>query len=79
LLAILKRFGAHFTSPRANQLPLADRWRTYCLLRDRSVELVVGAQSNTGICQGIDDQGALVLRTPAGLQRCFAGVVKKVE
>jgi BirA family biotin operon repressor/biotin-[acetyl-CoA-carboxylase] ligase len=52
-----------------------DEWRARCLLTGREVEITMGARRLRGLCLGIDVDGALRLRTPAGEERCHAGVV----
>jgi BirA family biotin operon repressor/biotin-[acetyl-CoA-carboxylase] ligase len=54
---------------------LRSRWRQRCLLTDRTVRIDLGARAVTGFCRGIDEEGALMLETPHGPERCFAGVV----
>jgi BirA family biotin operon repressor/biotin-[acetyl-CoA-carboxylase] ligase len=79
LLCLLKQLGDLFAASSASDLRLADRWRPYCMLRGRRVRLAAGSQTVAGVCQGIDDQGALLLQTPAGQQRRLSGVVEEVE
>jgi BirA family biotin operon repressor/biotin-[acetyl-CoA-carboxylase] ligase len=79
LLRVLKRLSALIAAPAACQPPLADRWRTFCVLRDRLVHVAAGSRTVAGVCQGIDEHGALVLRTPRGQDRLFTGVVSEVE
>lgn len=57
---------------------LAQRWRSLCVLRDRTVSLDVGPQRVTGLCLGIADDGALRLQTSSGEQRHFGGVVSRI-
>ena len=57
---------------------LADAWRQRCYLQGRTLQLDTGTRRITGVCQGIDDQGALLLFTEEGIQRCFAGVVARI-
>lgn len=53
--------------------PFLDDWRSLDAYRDETVELVAGAQRITGAYCGINDQGALLLRTPDGLRSYAAG------
>ena len=55
---------------------LIDQWPAYCLLTGKQITLRTGATSVTGRCQGVDINGALLLKTEAGLQRFFGGVVE---
>lgn len=54
---------------------LRERWRKRCMLTNHQVQI----GDATGLCQGIDDEGALVLQTGDGLKRCFAGSVKLLD
>lgn len=58
---------------------VAQRWRGLCLLTGRCVTIRCGAQSATGTCLGIEDDGALLLRTLAGPQRFYGGTVEMHE
>lgn len=55
---------------------LADRWRQRSFLDGRQVEIELpGGERMTGIVQSIDDQGALLVATGQGVQRCVSGSV----
>jgi BirA family transcriptional regulator, biotin operon repressor / biotin---[acetyl-CoA-carboxylase] ligase len=55
---------------------LAEAYRGRCVLTGRTVTIEQpGGQSLVGLCQGIDDTGALRLRTPGGEQLVTAGTV----
>lgn len=54
---------------------LAEGWRAYCLLAGELVTLQAGERSIAGRCLGIDDEGALLIDTPEGTERCFGGVL----
>ncbi len=59
----------------ASPSPLVERWRPYCMLTGRVVELDSPAGPTTGLCEGIDDDGALLLRGESGQKRCTSGTV----
>lgn len=63
-------------TPAANWLEI---WPQYCLLTGRKVEVEQGQRRYTGICEGIDADGALLLATPGGPQRLLSGVVVSVQ
>jgi len=46
-----------------------------CLLQGRVVELQAGPRHVRGLCQGIDNYGALTIRTAHGNEQFFGGVV----
>jgi BirA family biotin operon repressor/biotin-[acetyl-CoA-carboxylase] ligase len=56
---------------------LWNKWRERCLLTGRTVGLEIGTRHIEGLCRGIDEQGALLVDTPTGTERCFAGSVTK--
>lgn len=45
---------------------IADLWRRHDLLAGRSITVVHGRESHTGTARGIDNEGALLLRTETG-------------
>ncbi|TWT29298.1 biotin--[acetyl-CoA-carboxylase] ligase [Blastopirellula retiformator] len=77
LLAILQRMQANFKLCAPDLTPLADPWRSRCLLFGRKVEIQAGEQTIVGICGGIDNSGALLVDAPGGVQRIVAGVVTR--
>jgi len=79
LLAILARFEFWLADLVSNERELFERWRTRCLLAGKRVRLSAGSRQVTGICQGIDDTGRLVLSTPEGIERHLSGTVVSFE
>lgn len=54
----------------------ADLWHRYDLLRGKQVTLIEGGRRHTGVVNGLDDEGALLLRDGHGkVQRFRAGEV----
>ena len=74
LTAVLLQLEQQFTRLGQDE-SLADEWQRRCYLDGRSVELETGQRMVAGTCQGIDDEGALVLATDGGVERFFGGVV----
>lgn len=65
---------------RLEQLPnasesLVDQWRAYHLLHGRSITIDAYGQQFIGTCLDIDDDGALLIETPTGVQRCVGGTI----
>jgi BirA family biotin operon repressor/biotin-[acetyl-CoA-carboxylase] ligase len=58
---------------------LRDRWRKRCLLTNRRVQVDTDNSQLVGLCQGIDDEGALLLDTKEGRKQCFAGSITLLE
>lgn len=54
---------------------LPARWDELCFLRGRSVQHQVGDRTTTGRCEGVDRDGALLLRTEHELTRVIGGVI----
>jgi BirA family transcriptional regulator, biotin operon repressor / biotin---[acetyl-CoA-carboxylase] ligase len=51
-------------------------WREFDLLIGRSVTIADGGGELSGTAVGIDDDGALLVRTEGGTRRCYGGVVQ---
>jgi len=79
LCMILKYLAVRYQELAASELGLAEQWHERCFLRGRSVNVASGNRMLTGICHGIDDQGALLLHTDTGLNRVLSGVVQRIE
>ena len=58
---------------------LADDWQPLCALRGRTVHLLTGTRTTVGLCDGIDSNGALILKTESGIEKVVAGVVTRIE
>ena len=58
---------------------LPEGWRQRCPLAGRQVSLQAGDRTVSGLCLGIDDSGALLVETPSGTERCFGGVLVRVQ
>jgi BirA family biotin operon repressor/biotin-[acetyl-CoA-carboxylase] ligase len=54
---------------------LRDAWNSACVLRGKPVEVLFGDTSRQGIVDGLDEDGYLLLRTGAGVERIVAGDV----
>lgn len=57
---------------------LAEAWRARCMLEGRTLSIDLGSRRLTGVCHGIDDEGALIIQTEGGVERCFAGVISQI-
>ncbi len=79
LIGVLRSFEHHLDLLCDKPDEMRQLWRDYDLLIGRSV--TVGDEHGTvsGTCEGIDDDGALLLRTEAGTQRIYGGVVQSFE
>lgn len=79
LIQILQQLDQHLQQLAANSPELPQRWNDLCFLRGRLVQHTVGDRVTLGMCQGVDQQGALLLQTEAGLSRVLGGVITKWE
>jgi len=83
LTGVLVRVLAHLEQCVAllahRKSELLDRWRMHCALSGRLVTLRRGGDEAHGLCRGIDDDGGLLLETPAGIRSFQSGVVARFE
>ncbi|MDB5391548.1 MAG: biotin/acetyl-CoA-carboxylase ligase [Planctomycetaceae bacterium] len=77
LTTVLRRLDEHLQQLSVNDPTLAERWHGTCVLRGRTVQHSVGERMTTGVCQGVDRQGALLLQTETGLVRVVGGVISR--
>jgi len=54
-------------------------WQQRSALNGRTLEVVTEKRSYRGTCQGIDEHGALTLKTEDGLEQLFSGQVQSIE
>ncbi len=78
LTRILCQIQSQIARLAASDPELPADWQRLCALRGRTLEINSGAVITSGVCQGIDDDGALVLLTEGGPTRLFAGVVTRI-
>jgi BirA family biotin operon repressor/biotin-[acetyl-CoA-carboxylase] ligase len=60
---------------RAGFAAFRESWMTRCAHLDAPVTLIGDGGGSEGVCRGVDDDGALLLQTAAGLQRVVSGDV----
>jgi BirA family biotin operon repressor/biotin-[acetyl-CoA-carboxylase] ligase len=77
LVSVLNRIEHRLECIGLNDEELRVSWRQRCLLTNRTVQLDQGARKILGRCRGIDDDGALIIETDTGTERCFAGTVNR--
>lgn len=75
LVAVLQRLSLRLDWLAAGFDELQDTWSRRCLLTGRSVEIDVPSRRVVGLCRGIDRDGALLVATDTGIERCLSGVV----
>jgi len=79
LIATLNSLEAQYAALAEGQLPLHDRWNAHCMLRGQAVDVESGKRRVTGICRGVDPEGALVVQTGAGLEIFASGSVRQIQ
>lgn len=84
LISVLRSLGSRLDwyaeQPRDSKqsVGLAQSWAPYCLLAGRAIEVTLGAERMTGVCEGVDDRGVLRLATPLGEKAIVSGIVSGV-
>lgn len=67
--------GAMQTFSREGLTPFLDEWRQHDAVSGREIDLQLGNRLVNGVADGIDAQGALLIRDAAGVQRYHAGEI----
>lgn len=78
LIAILRAFSDHLEQ-LAGGLSVSEEWGKRSILVGCEVRLATDREEVRGVCQGIDEDGALLLKTNQGVQRYFTGVIVEFE
>ena len=55
--------------------PFISKWRALDIYANKAVKLIIGTQSITGINQGIDENGAILLETEQGVKAYHGGEI----
>jgi BirA family biotin operon repressor/biotin-[acetyl-CoA-carboxylase] ligase len=79
LVHLLRQLAIGLDALAGGDPQLADAVSQRCLLQGRVVELQAGPRDVRGLCQGIDNHGALTIRTARGNEHFFGGVVSAVQ
>lgn len=79
LVLVLQQLDFHLELLAGNTLELQQRWSRLCVLTGSEVEVAIGNEVCRGLCEGIDEAGALLLQTATGPRRCLAGVVQRFD
>ena len=75
LVGILQQLAGRLESLVAGERNLRHDWQPRCLLTGQSIQVDQDKRQYSGYCHGIDDDGALVLETDLGIERCLSGTV----
>lgn len=79
LVALLIRLEQRLESLSSRDPQLAARWEQFSILRGRTVDIESHSRTVSGVCQGIDEEGGLLLRTSSGIERIVDGIVRHFE
>ena len=77
LIGLLNCLESEFSQLRVNPASVTSRANELCLQRGSTLTIVTGGQQIVGTCRGIDSDGAILLETPAGIQRFMSGVLRQ--
>ena len=78
-LALLARITAELDrlDDKGERTRAMDEWRERCSVTGKPVEVrIAGREPLSGVATAIDDEGALLIRTAAGIERVIAGDVR---
>lgn len=78
LTTLIARWEFWFQRLVANEIDFPNLWRAKCYLTGSSISVTAGPDIRSGICRGLDADGALLLETPTGIERMLAGTVRKL-
>lgn len=78
LVRLLDRIAVRLRSFETSSDLLCRDWHDRCLLTGQTVSIDNGSRQIVGRCQGIDSDGALLVESADGHQRCVSGVVTLV-
>ena len=79
LVRLLQRWDINCAAQRSGDWDLRRLWSRLCVLSGRHVRITSAVGEQTADCQGIADDGALLLNGRDGVNRCYAGTVRIVD
>jgi BirA family transcriptional regulator, biotin operon repressor / biotin---[acetyl-CoA-carboxylase] ligase len=79
LVDVLRQLEMSFANLAAGRLRLHDASRPWCALTGKFIAVAAGKKRLEGVCVGIDDDGALRVRTPEAERRLVSGVVESIR
>ncbi len=79
LIRILQQLDQQLRRLACNDTTLLTDWQQRCQLTGRRLEVSTENRQVTGVCQGIDQHGALVLMTETGLTTILSGTITELE
>jgi len=79
LIRVLQELARQLDRLANQDTTLATDWQQRSALNGRTLEVVTEKHTRQGICQGIDQHGALILETMEGPVQIFTGQVRAIE
>lgn len=79
LVDLLQRLEFHLQQLAVEHDDLPRLWQSRCVLTGRHVDIDQNDRRHSGLCRGIDADGALLLDSPTGPLRLHAGVVVSIQ
>lgn len=78
LSTLVSRWELWFQRLIAEEIDFPNLWRAKCYLTGARISVTTGPDVRSGICRGLDADGALLIETPSGIERMLAGTVRKL-
>lgn len=78
LLQLIPRWETWLRRLAADEIDFPALWRTKCYLTGEQIAVTIGPETQTGLCAGLDTDGALLLDTECGPRRILAGTVRRL-
>ncbi len=79
LVALLRHLEEQFTELCDRPAALLAHWRRFCLLTGRHVHVKSAGRQLEGCCEGIDEEGRLLVRTAHGLERLVSASIAAID
>lgn len=79
LVQLLRRWEINIATQRTGNWDLRRLWSRLCVLTGRQVRLSTGSSELTGLCQGIAEDGALLITDRGQTVSCYAGTVRPLD
>ena len=80
LIRFLQRWDLNIAAQRDGGWDLRRQWSRLCVLNGRQVRVTSAAGGDIlGLCQGIADDGALLVADRGRTTRCYAGTVRAID
>jgi BirA family biotin operon repressor/biotin-[acetyl-CoA-carboxylase] ligase len=78
LIGTLREMNERFLQLARSDSRLPDTWQKHCWLTEQDVDVHAGDRWFTGVCLGIDSDGALIVDDKNGVHRIRSGSVRVV-